>query len=118
MSESDARARGLKAGDIARVFNARGQVLAGVVISPDYAPGVVRIHEGAWYSPQEGGKAGTLCTYGDPNVLSADIGTSQLAQGPSAHTVLVEVERYQENAPQVTGFGGPEVEKEEGASAA
>ncbi|QLO83933.1 MULTISPECIES: trimethylamine-N-oxide reductase TorA [unclassified Citrobacter] len=118
MSESDARARGLKAGDIARVFNARGQVLAGVVISPDYAPGVVRIHEGAWYSPQEGGKAGTLCTYGDPNVLSADIGTSQLAQGPSAHTVLVEVERYQENAPQVTGFGGPEVVKEEGASAA
>jgi trimethylamine-N-oxide reductase (cytochrome c) len=51
-------------------------------------------------------------------VLSADIGTSQLAQGPSAHTVLVEVERYQENAPLVTGFGGPEVVKEEGASAA
>ena len=118
MSEEDARVRGLKAGDIARVFNARGQVLAGVVISPDYAPGVIRIHEGAWYSPQEGGKSGSLCTYGDPNVLSADVGTSQLAQGPSAHTVLVEVERYQGSAPQVTGFGGPEVVKEEKVSAA
>lgn len=33
ISEQDATARGLKAGDIARVFNARGQVLAGVVVS-------------------------------------------------------------------------------------
>ena len=90
-----------------------------MVISPDFTPGVIRIHEGAWYSPQEGGKAGTLCTYGDPNVLSADIGTSQLAQGPSAHTVLVEVERYQQKkAPPVTAFGGPETVKEEGGSAA
>lgn len=104
--------RGVKA-DIARVFNARGQVLAGVVISPDFTHGVIRIHEGAWYSPQEGGKAGTLCTYGDPNVLSADIGTSQLAQGPSAHTVLVDVERYQQHVPPVTD-GGPEIVKEEG----
>ncbi|MEF3579852.1 trimethylamine-N-oxide reductase TorA [Citrobacter freundii] len=118
ISAQDATTRGLKAGDIARVFNDRGQVLAGVVISPDFTPGVIRIHEGAWYSPQEGGKAGTLCTYGDPNVLSADIGTSQLAQGPSAHTVLVEVERYQQKAPQVTAFGGPQIVKEEGTSAA
>ncbi|EMM7667131.1 trimethylamine-N-oxide reductase TorA [Citrobacter freundii] len=117
ISAQDATTRGLKAGDIARVFNDRGQVLAGVVISPDFTPGVIRIHEGAWYSPQEGGKAGTLCTYGDPNVLSADIGTSQLAQGPSAHTVLVEVERYQQKAPQVTAFGGPQIVKEEGTSA-
>ncbi|MBA3178670.1 trimethylamine-N-oxide reductase TorA [Salmonella enterica] len=118
MCEQDARARGLKAGDIARVFNDRGQVLAGVVISADYVPGVIRIHEGAWYSPQKGGKAGTLCTYGDPNVLSADVATSQLAQGPSAHTVLVEVERYQPQAPDVTGFGGPDTVKEESENAA
>lgn len=118
MCEQDARARGLKAGDIARVFNDRGQVLAGVAISADYVPGVIRIHEGAWYSPQKGGKAGTLCTYGDPNVLSADVATSQLAQGPSAHTVLVEVERYQPQAPDVTGFGGPNTVKEEGENAA
>lgn len=64
-----------------------------------------------------GGKAGTLCTYGDPNVLSADIGTSQLAQGPSAHTALVQVERYREELPAVTGFGGPlEVISENGGT--
>lgn len=117
ISPKDAKSRGLKAGDVARVFNDRGQVLAGVVISSDYASGVVRIHEGAWYSPLVGGKAGTLCTYGDPNVLSADIGTSQLAQGPSAHTALVQVERYREELPAVTGFGGPlEVKSENGGA--
>ena len=103
-----------------RVFNARGQGLAGVVISPDYAPGVVRIHEGAWYSPQHGGKAGTLCTYGDPNVLSADIGTSKLSQGPSAHTTLVQVEHYKASLPAVTAFGGPhevQTDLEEGCNA-
>ncbi|MBW7984711.1 trimethylamine-N-oxide reductase TorA [Enterobacillus tribolii] len=118
MSQKDADARGLKAGDVARVFNSRGQILAGVVISADYAPGVIRIHEGAWYSPKDGGKAGTLCTYGDPNVLSADIGTSQLAQGPSAHSVLVEVERYRGELPAVTGFGGPHEVKAEADNAA
>lgn len=118
ISPEDAKARGLKAGDVARVFNGRGQVLAGVVISQDYAPGVIRIHEGAWYSPKEGGKAGTLCTYGDPNVLSEDIGTSQLAQGPSAHSVLVQVERFQGELPAVTGFGGPVEVKQEANNAA
>ncbi len=112
INPKDAAGRGLSDGDLVRVFNDRGQVLAGVVISEDYPSGVVRIHEGAWYSPLEGGKAGTLCTYGDPNVLSADIGTSSLAQGPSAHTVLVNVERYRPQAPDVTGFGGPQEVKE------
>lgn len=36
-------------------------------------------------TPRRKGKAGTLCTYGDPNVLSADIGTSQLAGAFSAY---------------------------------
>ncbi|XPE24099.1 molybdopterin dinucleotide binding domain-containing protein [Shigella sonnei] len=31
-----------------RVFNVRGQVLAGAVVSDRYAPGVARVHEGAW----------------------------------------------------------------------
>ena len=77
----------------------RGQVLAGLVVSDDYAPGVVRIQEGAWYGPQEGGKVGTLCTYGDPNVLTADIGSSSLAQATTAHTALVEIESSADRLP-------------------
>lgn len=107
ISTADAKARGIKTGDIVRVFNDRGQVLAGAVVTDDYMPGVCRIHEGAWYAPLEGGKPGTLCTYGDPNVLTVDIGTSKLAQATSAHTALVEIEKYTGKVPAVTGFSGP-----------
>ena len=49
INPQDANARGIRNGDVVRVFNARGQVLAGAVVSDRYAPGVARIHEGAWY---------------------------------------------------------------------
>ncbi|HIF9113172.1 TPA: trimethylamine-N-oxide reductase TorA [Photobacterium damselae] len=107
ISTKDAAARGIKSGDLVRVFNDRGQVLAGAVVTDDYSAGVCRIHEGAWYSPLDGGKAGTICTYGDPNVLTLDIGTSKLAQATSAHTALVDIEKYTGPVPAVTGFGGP-----------
>lgn len=80
INPQDASARGIRNGDVVRVFNARGQVLAGAVVSDRYAPGVARIHEGAWYDPDKGGEPGALCKYGNPNVLTIDIGTSQLAQ--------------------------------------
>ncbi|RXJ74089.1 trimethylamine-N-oxide reductase TorA [Veronia nyctiphanis] len=107
ISIEDAAARGIKSGDIVRVFNDRGQVLAGAVVTDEYKSGVCRIHEGAWYSPLEGGKPGTLCTYGDPNVLTMDQGTSKLAQATSAHTALVNIEKYKGTAPAATGFSGP-----------
>ena len=106
MGPEDAMARGLKSGDLVRVFNDRGQLLAGLVVSPNFPKGIVRIQEGAWYGPT-GPEIGALDTYGDPNTLTLDIGTSQLAQGPSANTCLVEVEFFRGEAPPVTSFGGP-----------
>ncbi len=107
INPQDASARGIRNGDVVRVFNARGQVLAGAVVSDRYAPGVARIHEGAWYDPDKGGEPGALCKYGNPNVLTIDIGTSQLAQATSAHTTLVEIEKYNGTVEQVTAFNGP-----------
>ena len=107
INTNDAKKRGIKTGDIVRLFNKRGQVLAGAVVTDDYKSGVCRIHEGAWYSPLEGGKPGTLCTYGDPNVLTLDIGTSKLAQATSAHTALVEIEKYKGSIKKVSAFQGP-----------
>ncbi len=52
-------------------------------------------------------RAGALCKYGNPNVLTIDIGTSQLAQATSAHTTLVEIEKYNGTVEQVTAFNGP-----------
>jgi trimethylamine-N-oxide reductase (cytochrome c) len=106
ISPQDARARGIRDGDLVRVFNDRGQLLAGAVISDDFPPGVVRIQEGAWYGPV-GPEIGSLDTYGDPNTLTLDVGTSRLAQAPSANTCVVEMERFEGEAPAVTAFGGP-----------
>lgn len=69
-------------------------------------PAWLRIHEGAWYDPRRR-RARALCKYGNPNVLTIDIGTSQLAQATSAHTTLVEIEKYNGTVEQVTAFNGP-----------
>ncbi|QEY25769.1 trimethylamine-N-oxide reductase TorA [Neisseria zalophi] len=107
ISPADAKKRGIKHGDLVRVFNDRGQLLAGAHISDNFPPNVVRIHEGAWYGPT-GPEVGALDTYGDPNTLTIDIRTSELAQGPSANTCLVEIEKFTGRAPAVTSFGGPQ----------
>ncbi|MBO1916166.1 hypothetical protein J4727_09380 [Providencia rettgeri] len=60
ISPQDAKARGIQNGDIVRVFNDRGQVLAGAVVSDLYTEGVARIHEGAWYDPTKGGEINSL----------------------------------------------------------
>ncbi|MCB5195186.1 trimethylamine-N-oxide reductase TorA [Deefgea salmonis] len=106
MSPEDARQRGIKHGDLVRVFNDRGQALVGAHVSNDYPKGVVRLQEGAWYGPT-GPEIGALDTYGDPNTMTQDIGTSSLAQAISANTCVVEVEKYKGKAPAVTAFGGP-----------
>lgn len=102
----DAEKRGIKDGDLCRVYNDRGQLLAGAVVSDNFPEGIIRIEEGAWYGPM-GPEIGSLDTYGDPNTLTLDVGTSQLAQGPSANTCLVEIEKFVGVAPPVTSFGGP-----------
>lgn len=106
ISPEDAKSRGIKDGDLVRVFNDRGQLLAGAVVSDNYPPGVIRIYEGAWYGPLNE-KVGAIDTYGDPNTVTMDIGTSELAQATSANTVVVQMEKYTGEVPPVTSFGGP-----------
>ncbi|EKO3959681.1 trimethylamine-N-oxide reductase TorA [Vibrio fluvialis] len=102
----DAKAKGIKAGDLVRVFNGRGQLLAGAVLSDSYPRGVIRIEEGAWFGPLSE-KEGAICTYGDPNTLTLDLGTSELAQATSANTCIVDFEKFTGKVPPVTSFSGP-----------
>ncbi|MBL4258973.1 trimethylamine-N-oxide reductase TorA [Vibrio fluvialis] len=106
MNPMDAKAKGIKEGDLVRVFNGRGQLLAGAVLSDSYPRGVIRIEEGAWYGPLSE-KEGAICTYGDPNTLTLDLGTSELAQATSANTCIVDFEKFTGKVPPVTSFGGP-----------
>ena len=109
MHPADAAARGIEAGDAVRLFNDRGACLASAVVSDDIRRGVVQLSTGAWYDPEVPGEPGSTCKHGNPNVLTPDKGTSRLAQGPIAHTCLVEVERFEGVPPAVTAFEPPEI---------
>jgi len=102
----DAGPRGIADGDVVRLYNDRGQCLAGARVTPDVMAGVVVLPTGAWYDPET---PGGLDRHGNPNVLTLDKGTSRLAQGSSAHTALVEVERLEGPAPAVKAFEPPEI---------
>jgi biotin/methionine sulfoxide reductase len=104
LHEDDAAARGIAEGDIVRVFNDRGACLAGARLTHGLMRGVAVLATGAWYDPQDG-----MCVHGNPNVLTQDVGTSRLAQGPAAQSCLVEVEAWTGPVPPVRAHAVPEV---------
>ncbi len=105
MHPRDAAARNIKSGDIVRLYNDRGACLAGAVVSDGLREGVIELATGAWYCPDDNG----LELHGNPNVLTRDVGTSSLAQGPSAHSCLVEMERFDGSVAEVSSFEQPRV---------
>ena len=109
MHPDDADARGIAEGMVVRVHNGRGSCLASAVLYSGIRRSVVQMSTGAWYDPQTPGQPGSLCKHGNPNILTRDKGTSSLAQGPTAHSCLVEVSVYEGSPPPVTAHEPPEV---------
>jgi biotin/methionine sulfoxide reductase len=103
----DARARGIAAGDVVRVFNDCGACLAGARLVAGLMRGVAQMATGAWYDPLQPGELGTLDKHGNANVLTLDKGTSRLTQACSAQTALVEVELYPGAPPPITAYDPP-----------
>jgi biotin/methionine sulfoxide reductase len=108
MHPDAATARGINNGDTVRIFNARGQCLAGAHLDEHLMLDVIELPTGAWFDPFELPDGSSLELAGNPNVLTHDVGTSSLAQGPSAHTCLVEVERYDKEAPAPRVYRPPQ----------
>jgi len=86
----DAQDRSIADGQIVCVFNNRGECLARATVSADIMRGVVSLPTGAWFTTDEQG----METQGNPNTLTRDVGTSQLGQGSSAHSCLVDIKSY------------------------
>ncbi|WP_372575150.1 trimethylamine-N-oxide reductase TorA [Ruegeria jejuensis] len=107
ISTQDAAARGIADGDIVRVFNDRGQILAGAVVTDKIMPGVIRIQEGGWFDPENPREIGSLCRYGDVNNLTTGIATSKLAQANCGQTGVAEVEKYTGKPTKVEVFSQP-----------
>lgn len=82
----DAETRGIKDGDLVRVFNDRGETVLPAKVTPRIMPGVVSMPQGAWWSPDEQGVDRRGCV----NVLTKYHPTP-LARGNPQHTNLVEV---------------------------
>lgn len=104
----DAAERGITSGDIVRIFNKRGQVLAGAVVTDGIIKGTVALYEGGWYDPQDLSQPNTLCLNGNPNVLTKNDGSSKLGQGNAPNTTTVQVEKFEMEAPEVAVFNPPQ----------
>jgi biotin/methionine sulfoxide reductase len=107
INPQDAAARGISHGDVVRVFNERGECLAGAVVTDAMSAGVLQLQTGAWYDPDKPGEVGALDRHGNPNTLTLDKGTSKLAQGPISQTTLVEVERWTGPVPPIGAYDQP-----------
>lgn len=107
-----AAARGIDEGDIIRLWNSRGACLAGVRFDPLFRPDCVALATGAWFDPQmvDGAK---LEVHGNPNVLTKDLGCSDLSQGNIAHTALVRVEKWTSPLPPLSIDRPPKIEPQE-----
>jgi biotin/methionine sulfoxide reductase len=106
MHPADAAARGLRGGDLVRIFNDRGACLAGLAVDDAVRPGVAQLSTGAWYDPDPADPG--FCRHGNPNVLTADLPSSTLSQGCTGQLALVEIEAYRGVPPELTINRPPE----------
>ncbi|MDU2729457.1 molybdopterin-dependent oxidoreductase [Pantoea sp.] len=90
----DAAARDIADGEVVEVRNARGAMLAGARLTDGLTPGVVIVATGAWFDPGFGAEWQPFDRAGNPNVLTLDIGTSSLTQGPNAMSCLVDIKKH------------------------
>ena len=102
---ADAARRGIADGDVVRVHNDVGSVLAGALLTDACRPGVAQLSTGAWWDPSAPQVA--TCVHGNPNALTADAGTSRLAHGCTGQRAAVEITRYDGPLPPVRAYDPP-----------
>ncbi|EFV14500.1 molybdopterin-dependent oxidoreductase [Segniliparus rugosus] len=104
---ADAAARGVATGDVVRVFNDRGSLLAGVVVDEGVRERVAQLSTGAWFDPADPADPDSMCGHGNPNVLTSDALSSSLAQGCTGQHVLVQIERFCGELPPIRAYDPP-----------
>jgi trimethylamine-N-oxide reductase (cytochrome c) len=89
LSPADAAERGIKDGDVVKLYNERGGVLGGVILTERIMPGVVYMDHGARMDPIVSGE---LDRGGSNNLICPHKTTSRNASGEVTSGFLVEVE--------------------------
>ena len=82
----DAIQRGIRDGDMLKVWNDRGELRVPAKVTERILPGVIAMGEGAWYKPDRNGVDHGSCI----NTLTTQR-PSPLAKGNPQHTNLVEI---------------------------
>lgn len=90
MNPIDAQQRGIKQGDIVKVFNQRGEVRLPAKVTPRIMPGVTGMGQGAWH---EANMNGDRVDYGACANTLTTLRPSPLAKGNPQHTNLVQIEK-------------------------
>ncbi len=85
MNPLDARPRGIRDGDLVRVWNTRGALAIACRLTGRILPGVIAIPQGAWWAPDKNG----LDRRGNVNVLSSERWTP-FAFGNAQHTIMAQ----------------------------
>ncbi|MCF8304677.1 MAG: molybdopterin-dependent oxidoreductase [Bacteroidales bacterium] len=91
INELDAREKGIKSGDLVKVYNDRGTIVMPCRITNKILPGVIDLPQGAWWTPDE--KA--IDRRGNVNVLTSHKWTP-LAFGNAQHTIMANIEKAEE----------------------
>jgi len=84
---------GIATGDVVRVFNDRGEILVGALVTDIIPEHVIAICEGACYDPEVLGEK-SFCKHGYVNVLTRDKATSSTTQSKCGRRVLADLEKY------------------------
>ncbi|MFC1901537.1 molybdopterin-dependent oxidoreductase [Chloroflexota bacterium] len=92
VNPADAGARGIKNGDIVKLYNDRGTVLGIADVTEAMRPGVIHSYgSGGKYDPVEPGKPSSVDKGGCVNILTSARMLSQNAPGMAPNSCLVEI---------------------------
>lgn len=105
INRQDAEARGIAEGDLVELYNDRGTVIAGALLSDEIRPGVVSIYEGAW--PQLDSKG--RCNSGLVNFLTSTQRSSGLSQATTANTCLIRMRKCEDPEGPNLAYEKPEI---------
>lgn len=99
LNTEDARRLGVSENDTIRLWNDRGSVLACAKLSDTISRSVVQLPTGSWYAPVALADKGITCVNGNPNIVTSDIGASDLSQGCAGQLSLVSIEKWTGETP-------------------
>ncbi|MDO5103007.1 MAG: molybdopterin-dependent oxidoreductase [Lautropia sp.] len=89
ISVEDAKAHGIKDGDLVELYNERGALVVGARVSDKIMKGVVSIYEGAWPHLDSKGR----CNNGLVNFITSSRAASGLSQATTADTCLASLRK-------------------------